>query len=208
MNTWISGVGFSRSEWGQRISISNEFLGDVDATGPGPNFKTIELKGRRRRHILRWNRQQAGPVLPAELGKTSRDTVVAVQLLSHVQLSVSPWTATHQASPSSSISWSLLRFMSIESVMLSNSLILCRPLLLLPSILPSIRVFSNELALCTRSFRFSISPSSEYSGLISFRIDLRVTEILIPYCPLILGQRTTSPGHPAGLSYSFSRKTK
>ena len=171
MNTWISGVGFSRSGWGQRISISNEFLGDVDTTGPGPNFKTIELKGRRRRHILRWTRWWAGPLLPGELGKTSRDAVV-VQLLSHVQLFVSLWTTTRQASLSFSISWSLLKFMSIESMMLSNSLILCCPLLLLPSILPSIRVFSNELALCTRSFSFSISPSSEYSRLISFRIDL------------------------------------
>ena len=88
--------------------------------------------------------------------------------------SVTPWTAAHQTSLT--ISLSLLKLMSIESVMLSNYLILCRPLLLLPSIFPSIRVFSNELALCIRwpkcwSFNFSISPSNEYSGLISFRID-------------------------------------
>ena len=81
----------------------------------------------------------------------------------------------HQAPLSSTISWSLHKFTSIESVMLSNHLILCSPLLL-PSIFPSIRIFSNELALCIRwpkywSFSFSISPSSEYSGLISFRMD-------------------------------------
>ena len=85
-------------------------------------------------------------------------------------------TATRQASLSMTISWSLLKDMSIESVMPSNHLILCHPLLLPPSIFPSIRVFSNESALLIRwpkhwSFRFSISPSSEYSGLISFRMD-------------------------------------
>ena len=86
------------------------------------------------------------------------------------------WIATHQASLSFTISWSLLKLKSIESVMPSNHLILCRPLLLLPSVFPSIRVFSTELALCIRwsnywGFSFSITPSSEYSGLISFRID-------------------------------------
>ena len=86
------------------------------------------------------------------------------------------WTASHQVSLSSTVSWSLLKFMSIESVMLSNRLILCHPLLLLPSIFPSIMVFSNELALCIRwpkywSFSFSISPSKEHSGLIFFRTD-------------------------------------
>ena len=89
---------------------------------------------------------------------------------------VTLWTATHQASLSFTISWSLLKLMSIESVMPSNHLILCHPLLFLPSVFPSIRVFSNQSALLIRwpkywSFRFSISPSSEYSGLISFRID-------------------------------------
>ena len=82
-----------------------------------------------------------------------------------------PWTAAHQASLSITISWSFLKLMSIESVMPSNHLVLCRPLLLLLSIFPSIRVFSNESVLCTTwlkywSFSFSISPSSEYSGLI------------------------------------------
>ena len=95
---------------------------------------------------------------------------------SHVQLFVTPWTAAHQGSLSIINSQSLLKLMSIESVMLSNHLILCYPLLLLLSIVPRIRVFSNEVALCIRwpkywSFSFSISSSNEYSGLISFRID-------------------------------------
>ena len=85
------------------------------------------------------------------------------------------WTVAHQASLSITSSWSLLKLMSIESVMLSNHLILCRPVLL-PSVFPSIRVFSNESVLCFRwpkywSFSFSVSPPNEYSGLISFRID-------------------------------------
>ena len=100
----------------------------------------------------------------------------SVQSLSCVQLFATPWTAAHRASLSFTISQSLLRLMSIESVMPSNHLILCCPLLLSPSIFPSIRVFSNESALHIRwpkywSFSFSISPSKEYSGLISFRID-------------------------------------
>jgi len=100
----------------------------------------------------------------------------SVQLLSHVRFFATPWTATRQASLSITKSWSLLKLMSIESVMPSNHLILCCPLLPPPSIFPSIRVFSNESALCIRwpkywSFSFSISPSNEYSGLISFRMD-------------------------------------
>ena len=98
-----------------------------------------------------------------------------VQSLNRVQLFATPWTAACQASPSFTISLSLLKLMSVELVMPSNRLILCRPLLLLPSVFPSVRVFSNESALCIRwpkywSFSFSISPSNEYSGLISFRI--------------------------------------
>ena len=93
-----------------------------------------------------------------------------------VQLFVTTWTATHQASLSSTVSWSLLKLTSIESVMPSNHLILCCPLLLLPSIFPSIRVFFNKSAFPMRwsnywSFSFSISPSNEYSQLTSFRID-------------------------------------
>ena len=104
------------------------------------------------------------------------DWFSSVQSLSHVCLLAIPWTATRQASLSITNSQSPLKLMSIESVMPSNHLILCCPLLLLPWIFPSIRVFSNESALRIRwpkhwSFSFSISPSNEYSGLISFRID-------------------------------------
>ena len=100
-----------------------------------------------------------------------------VQLLSHVQLLATPWTAACQASLSITNFWSLLKLMSIVSVMPSNHLILCHPLPFLHSIFLGIRVFSNESAFCIVlpkfwSFRFSISPSNEYSGLISFRIDL------------------------------------
>ena len=99
----------------------------------------------------------------------------SVQLLSHVQLLATPWTAAHQASLSITNSRNFLKLMSIESVMPSNHLILCHPLLLLPSVFPGIRVFSNESVLCIRwpkywSFSFSISPSNEYPGLISFRM--------------------------------------
>ena len=100
----------------------------------------------------------------------------SVQSLSHVRLFVTPWTAVCQTSLSITNSQSLLKLMSIESVRPSNPLILCRPLLLLPSIFPHIRAFSNESVLRIRrpkywSFSFSISPSNEYSGLISFRMD-------------------------------------
>ena len=97
-------------------------------------------------------------------------------MLSHVQLFVTPWTAVRQASMSITNSQSLLKFTSIKLVMPSNRLILCHPLLFLPSVFPSIRVFSNESVLHVRgpkywSFNFSINPSNEYSGLIFFRID-------------------------------------
>ena len=100
----------------------------------------------------------------------------SVQLLSHVEHFATPWTEACQASLSITNFRSLLKLMSIESMMPSNHLILCHPLLLLPSIFPSIRVFSNESVLCIRwpkycSFSFSINPSKEYSGLISFRMD-------------------------------------
>ena len=99
----------------------------------------------------------------------------SVKSLSRVWLFVTPWIAAHQASLSMTNSRSSLRLTSIESVMPSSHLILCRPLLLLPPIPPSIRVFSNESTLCMRwskywSFSFSISPSREHPGLISFRI--------------------------------------
>ena len=104
--------------------------------------------------------------------------IVVVQSLSHIRLFATLWTAERQASLSFTIAWSLLKFISTESVMLSNHLILCRPLLLLPSIFPSIRVFSNESVLCIKELcdqsigaSASACLSSEYSGLISFRID-------------------------------------
>ena len=102
--------------------------------------------------------------------------IQSAQSLSHVQLFATPWTAAHQASLSITNSQSLLKLMSIESVMPSNHLILCHPLLLLPSIFPSIRIFSNESVLCIRwpkywTFSFSISPSNECSGLIFLRMD-------------------------------------
>ena len=110
-------------------------------------------------------------------------SILLLSLLFSVQFSHSvmsdsatPWTAAHQASLSITKSWSLLKLMTTELVMSSNHLILCRPLLLLPSIFPNIRVFSNESVLHIRwpnywSFSFSISPPNEYSGLISFRMD-------------------------------------
>ena len=114
-------------------------------------------------------------VLTLSLLYTRYYFIHSVQLLSSVRLFATPWTAACQASLSITNSRSLLKFMSIELVMPSNRLILCRPLLL-PSVFPSIRILSNELVLCIWwpkywSFSFSISPSSEYSGLISFSID-------------------------------------
>ena len=107
---------------------------------------------------------------------TEYSIAVVVQSLNHVPLFTTPWTAAYQAFLSFTISQSLLKIKSIESIMPSNHLILCHPLLPLLSIFPSIRVFSNELALYIRwpkywSFSFSISPSNEYSELVSFRID-------------------------------------
>ena len=113
--------------------------------------------------------------------------MVVVKSLSHVRFFVTPWTAAHQASLSITNSYSLLKLMSIQSVMPSNHLILCHLLLLLPSIFPSIRVFSNESVLCISwlkdwSFSFSISPSSDYSEFISFGIgwfDLPVVQVTL-----------------------------
>ena len=112
-----------------------------------------------------------------ERGPEIKASFVVVQLLSCVQLFATPWTAAHQAFLSFTISCILLKLMLIELVMPSNHLILCPPpLLLLPSIFPSIRIFSNESAFCIRwpkdwSFSFSHSPSNEYLGLISFKTD-------------------------------------
>ena len=106
---------------------------------------------------------------------------VVVQSLNRVRL-CNPWTATRQAPQSFTVSWSLLNLMSIELVMPTNHLILCRPLLLLPSVFPSIRVFSSESALCISwpkhwNFSFGISPSSEYSGLISLGLTLLISSL-------------------------------
>ena len=102
--------------------------------------------------------------------------ISSVQSLSHVQFFVTPWTASPQTSLSITNSQSILKLMSIASVMTYNHLILCSPLVFLPSIFPSIKVFSNELVLLIWwpkywNFSFSISPSNEYSGMISFRMD-------------------------------------
>ena len=109
-------------------------------------------------------------------GKPLKHQFSSVQSLSHVRFFATPWTAAHQASLSITNTWSLLKPTSTESVMPSNHLIPCRPLLLPPSIFSSIRVFSNESVLLIRcpkywSFSFNISPFREYSGLISFRMD-------------------------------------
>ena len=119
----------------------------------------------------------------------------SAQSLSPVQLFATPWTAAHQASLPITNSQSLTKLISIESMMPSNHLILCRPLLLLPSIFPSIRVFSNESVLHIRwpkffCFSFSISPSNEYSGLISFRMD---------WLDLVVVQGTPKSHEPMGV---------
>ena len=110
------------------------------------------------------------------LGLWETSVVAVVHSLRWIRLFATPWTAAHQGSLSFTISQNLLKFMSIESMMSSNHLVFSCPLLLLPSIFPRIRIFSNESALCIQwpkywSFNFSISPSNEYSGFISFRID-------------------------------------
>ena len=118
-----------------------------------------------------WGKERMGWI--ERLGLTYIHFVVVVQSLSRVQLYVTPWIAACQAFLSFTVFLSLLKLMSIESVMSSNHLILCRPLLLLPSIFPSIMVFSSESAFHIRwpkywSFSFSTSPPNEYLGLISF----------------------------------------
>ena len=133
-------------------------------------------------HPVRWGGCLAGghklkqTVNPCLLTPCAHEqTACSNQSLNRAQLFETPWTSACQASLSFTISQSLFRFMSIESVMPSSHLILCHPLLLLPSIFPRIRVFFNESVLIRWpkywSFSFSISPSSEYSGLISFRMD-------------------------------------
>ena len=133
------------------------------------------------------------------LRESSKHISQSVQSLSRVQLFATPWTAARQASPSITISQSLLKLMAIESVMPSNHLILCHPLLLLLSIFPSIRVFPNESALCIRwpkywSFSFNISPSKEIPGLFSFRMDWLYL-LAVQGTPKILLQHHSSKVH-------------
>ena len=147
--------------------------------------------------------------------------VAVVQLLSHVWLFATPWTAARQASLPLTIFRSLPKFLSAELVMLSNHLILCHPLFLWPSVFPSIRVFSNEPALCIRwrkywSFSFSNSPFSEYSGLISFGIwliwsccprDSDLCHAIRPTPPIVLpvtqGKHLRAVLIPLFLSYQY-----
>ena len=115
-------------------------------------------------------------ILCSETNECTSVQFHSVQSISHVWLFANPWTAAHQAFLSITNFWSLLKLISIVSVMPSNNLILCHPLLLLPSVFLSIRVFSNESVLHIKwpkywSFSFSLNPSNEYSGLISFRMD-------------------------------------
>ena len=119
---------------------------------------------------------RTGLAAPWRVGSSQSVQFSSVQSLSRVRLFVTPWTAARQACLSITNSQSLLKLRSIEAVMPSNHLNFCHPLFFLPSIFPSIRVFSNESVLLVRwpkywSFSFSISPSSEYSGQISFRVD-------------------------------------
>ena len=137
--------------------------------------KTAEASGTKPRKSwrLRVSREQSNCTFCLFVCDTFLNVFVVVQPLIRIWLFVTSCTAAHQASQSFNISWSLIRLMSFELVMPSNHLIFCHPLLLLPSISPNVRVFSDELALHIRwpkYWSFSISPSNEYSGLISFRI--------------------------------------
>ena len=133
-------------------------------------------------------------------------TFSSIQPLCRVQFFATPWTAAQQDSLSITNSWSLLKLMSTESVMPSNHLVFCQPLLLLPSILPSIRVFSNESVLHIRwpkckSFSFSISPSNEYSGLLGWMVGS-------PWCPRNSQESSPTPQFKSinslGLSFLYS----
>ena len=133
----------------------------------------------------------------------------SVQSLSHVRLFATAWTAAHQASLSISNSLGLLKFMSIESVKPSNHLILCCPLLLLPSIFPSIRVFSNESVVLIRwpkywSFSFSISPSNEHPGLISFRMDCGWISLLSKGFSRVLSRTEFKSFNSSALNFLYS----
>ena len=140
---------------------------------PNPSDQTLPIRG----HNLRLSARHSTATLSGiPIPTCFQFSKFSIQSLSHVQLFATSWTAALQASLSITNSWSLRKLMSVELVMSSSHLILCRPLLLPPSIFPRIRVFSNESVPHIRwpkywSFGFSISPSSEYWGLISFRMD-------------------------------------
>ena len=168
--------------YGQRHSISGD---NVSQEGLGYLSYLFSL-GRKDLHPSRKGADEAKRYLNPQLRlisvkstsiSSNWDKFSSVQSLSHVQHFLTPWTTARQASLSITRSWNLLKLISIESVMPSNHLILCRPLLLLPSIFHIFKVFSNESALCIRwpkywSFSLNISPSNEHSGLISFTLDL------------------------------------
>ena len=156
----------------QNLNIKNWKRSEKVGTARVGNSFSRHLKTRQRRGLRLCPEDQVRTLgEQVSMGCVQRRIVIAVQSLSHVRLFATPWTAVCQASLSFTISWSLLKFMSIESMMPSNHLILCHPLFL-PSIFPSIKDFSNESALCIRwpkYWTFSFRPSNEYSGLISFR---------------------------------------
>ena len=162
---WVKDVLWAPGQH-ERGALSNRDLlcaSEEASWGPG------------REHIAAPN---GGPISSREFffNFSNSNILVVVQLLNYFWLFATPWTAASQASLSFTITQSLLQLMPIELVMPSNHLILCRLLLLLPSIFPSIRVFSNESTLCMRwpkywSFSFNISPSKEHPGLITFRMN-------------------------------------
>ena len=172
--------GWQRMRWLEGITDSMDEFEQVPGIGDGQGGRHAAVHGvaKSQTWLSNWTELNWGWGYHGFINHclTERHFVVVVQSLSRVWLFMIPRTIARQASLSIIIYWSLLKFMSIESVMPSNHLILCRPLLLPPSIFPNIRVFSNESALLIRwpqywSLSFSISPSNEYSGLISFRID-------------------------------------
>ena len=157
-------MGFPRREYWSGLPVASPR--DL----PNPGIEPISL------YLLHWQAGSSPLGPPGKRSPSALHQFSLVQSLSRVRLFATPWTAACQASLSITNSWSLLKPVSIESVMPSNHLILCYPLLLLPSVFPSIRAFSNESVLCIRwpkywSFSFNISPSNEYSGLISFRME-------------------------------------
>ena len=172
--------GWQRMRWLEGITDSMDEFEQVPGIGDGQGGRHAAVHGvaKSQTWLSNWTELNWGWGYHGFINHclTERHFVVVVQSLSRVWLFMIPRTIARQASLSIIIYWSLLKFRSIESVMPSNHLILCRPLLLPPSIFPNIRVFSNESALLIRwpqywSLSFSISPSNEYSGLISFRID-------------------------------------